>query len=167
MALLHFLFLLLLVVAATSSEFPQVVGTFQGMADWYEFMVDESEDFGGSIINYQQNTKLIWTEQQGPFFRGSEYYEDPSYPTGWKFVCNLYGIMTEKTNQKGTYSVRISEYLNEDIGKLEKSTETIGIFTGTLINSTNSVPEFSLEYTGETMKRNKFGAQHFVATLVQ
>jgi hypothetical protein len=72
------------------------------------------------------------------------------------------------------FVIRINEWLNVDAPSLEASTETVGVFTGTMVyyNSTggnptgSDVPEMSLEYTGQTKARNKFGAQHFVAKLV-
>ena len=147
------------------------------MADWYEFQVDTSvpAGLGGPITNYQQNTRLTFTEQQGPFFRGKEYYADSSEPTGWKFVANLYGIMSRsgRTDDNGLYSVRINEWLNEEPDALQQSIETVGVFTGVMsYNSSTSpdhdagsVPEIAVEYTGQTKARNKFGAQHFVAKM--
>jgi hypothetical protein len=51
--------------AQVESAYPNVKGTFQGLADWYEFNVDKSITNGGPIINYKQNTQLVFTEQTG------------------------------------------------------------------------------------------------------
>jgi len=50
---------------ALANAFPSVVGTFMGMADWYEFKVDVSKPMGGEVANYQQKTRLVFTEQEG------------------------------------------------------------------------------------------------------
>ena len=156
--------LLFAVVSVTAtSEFPSVVGIFSGMADWYEFKTTpndiKSHPLGSDIINYKQDTRLVFTEQQGPFFRGTEYYADETQLEGWAFVANLYGIMTEMAELDGkpVYSMRIDEWLNESSADLESSDVTVGSFTGILNNDTLSV-----EYTGGTKSRNKFGAQHIV-----
>ena len=195
--------LLVVNTACATGAFTSVLGIFMGMADWYEFDVDTSKPLGGAVANYQQNTRLVFTEQQGvcdcartcfayslntselilsllvqtslsffslsppgPFFRGTEYYEDSSQPTGWAFVANLYGIMTASPNKAGVYTLRINEFLNEDSAAQDASDVTVGVFTGQLSNCT-AEPEMSLQYTGGTKVRNKFGAQHLVAKLQQ
>jgi len=50
---------------AGAGAYPNVIGTFMGMADWYEFKVDASKTMGGEVSNYQQNTRLVFTEQKG------------------------------------------------------------------------------------------------------
>ncbi len=100
-----------------------------------------------------------------------EYYEDASAPTGWTFSSNLYGIMTHTTTS-GTYSVRINEWLNADSKTINSSNDTIGSFTG-FLNTLSApplpplpmIPQMTLEYTGETKMRNKFGAQHLIVQL--
>ncbi len=168
------------VQGAPIGTWPNVIGTFQGLADWYEFQVDLATpaSVGGPISNYQQDTRLTFTEQEGPFFRGKEYYADSSQPNGWKFVANLFGIMSrvnvDKWNRNGEFVIRINEWLNQDASALDASAETVGSFSGYLIYNNNSTgsptgvdaPEMSLEYTGQTKARNKFGAQHFVAKLI-
>ncbi len=165
-SLLILLFSLFACVSA--AEFPSVIGTFSGMADWYEFTTkpDDSSSLGSDIVNYKQDTRLTFSQQQGPFFRGKEYYADDSYPDGWKFVANLYGIMTEKmshdSSKTAAYSMRIDEWLNDDTADLDSSIETIGSFAGVLLNDT-----LTIDYTGGTKSRNKFGAQQMVLKLVQ
>ena len=83
-----------------------MIGTFSGMADWYEFTTapdqkqGDPSSLGSAIINYKQNTRLTLMEQTGPFVRGSEYYEDSTAPDGWKFVANLYGIITHEPSEQ-------------------------------------------------------------------
>ena len=79
-------------------------------------------------------------------------------------LTNLFGIMTASPNKAGVYTLRINEYLNEDLIAQDLSIETLGVFTG-LLNSTAAAPEMGLEYTGGTKARNKFGAQHMVVKL--
>jgi hypothetical protein len=57
--------LLVVKTAGAAGAFPNVLGTFMGMADWYEFKVDASKPLGGAIANYQQNARLVFTEQEG------------------------------------------------------------------------------------------------------
>jgi len=57
--------LLVVNTACATGVFPNVLGTFMGMAEWYEFNVDTSKPLGGDVTNYQQNTRLVFTEQQG------------------------------------------------------------------------------------------------------
>lgn len=57
--------LLVVNTACATGAFPSVLGIFMGMADWYEFNVDTSKPLGGAVANYQQNTRLVFTEQQG------------------------------------------------------------------------------------------------------
>ena len=143
---------------ADIEDYPSVIGKFNGMADWYEFMTDPSmgpQKYGTAIENYKQKTRLMFTEQQGPFFRGSEYYALNEEETEWKFVANLFGIMS---GVDGMLELRINEYLNEDDEAVEKSIETMGVFTGKLINNSTMF----LQYTGLTSSKNKFGAQHMV-----
>jgi hypothetical protein len=168
------------VQTAPIGTWPSVIGTFQGLADWYEFQVDLASpaSLGGEVSNYQQDTRLTFLEQEGPFFRGKEYYADSTQPDGWKFVANLFGIMSranlQQWNRNGDFVIRINEWLNQDASALDASTETVGSFTGYLVYNNNStgsptgadVPQMYLEYTGQTKARNKFGAQHFVAKLV-
>ena len=182
------LLLAVLIVAASQTHkeetYPDMIGTFSGMADWYEFTTapdqkqGDPSSLGSAIINYKQNTRLTLMEQTGPFVRGSEYYEDSSAPDGWKFVANLYGIIThEPSEQAGkeatTYRVRLSEWLNEDESEQRASVETIGAFMGRLqltgssndsSSGGNSTMQLLLDYTGRTMGRDKFGAQHMVLT---
>lgn len=137
-------------------EYPSIIGKFNGLADWYEFTSDPSlGQYGSAIENYKQKTRLQFTEQQGPFFRGAEYYALNEEETEWKFVANLFGIMS---GLDGMLELRINEYLNEDAEAIEKSTETMGVFTGKLINNGTMF----LQYTGLTSSKNKFGAQHMV-----
>ena len=163
--------------------FPDMLGTFSGLADWYEFNTTPEEgdpmSLGSDIINYKQNTRLKLTEQTGPFVRGGEWYEDNSAPGGWAFVANLYGIITHVPGTADNiYSVRLSEWLNEKEGELVDSVETIGSFHGQLQlegatseansainnNTISRVMQLALDYTGGTARRNKFGAQHMVLT---
>lgn len=136
------------VTAATAADFPDVTGSFNGMANWFEFTTDPSKEYGSDIINYKQNTRLSFTEQEGPFFRGKEYYQDNSQPTGWKFVASLYGIMTKQADD--IYSVRFSEYLNQNKTTIDNSIETIGLFTGTLHQVKHSPLTMKIDYTGGT-----------------
>jgi len=74
--------------------------------------------------------------------------------------------MTASPNKAGVYTLRINEFLNEDSAAQDASDVTVGVFTGLLSNST-AEPEMSLQYTGGTKVRNKFGAQHLVVKLQQ
>ena len=82
-------------------------------------------------------------------------------------MANLDGIMTAGDgNTGGVFSLRINEWQNADLASQDASDVTIGVFTGTLNNSTTvAEPQMTLEYTGGTKARNKFGAQHLVAKL--
>jgi hypothetical protein len=146
---------------ADIGEYPSVIGKFNGMADWYEFRTDPplgAQQYGSPIENYKQKTRLQFTEQQGPFFRGVEYYALNEEETEWEFVANLFGIMS---GLDGMLELRINEYLNEDDEAIEKSTQTMGVFTGKLINNSTMF----LQYTGLTSSKNKFGAQHMVLVM--
>jgi hypothetical protein len=163
MTLLLLSLCLALLCATTAIEsFPSLLGTFQGEADWYEFTVDTTKEMGSDIINYKQLTNIVVTEQQGPFFRGKEYYADSSAPNGWAFVADLFGIIS-RTRTQGLYSVRFNEWLNEPTAQVDKSSETLGVFSGVLdYNSSSSsnkeeqAPFMALEYTGGTRAADKY-----------
>ena len=164
-----FLFVALIALSVADNAFPSMIGSFEGNADWYEFTTNPGSEYGSDIINYKQLTRLSFTEQEGPFFRGQEYYKDDSKPNGWAFVASLYGIMTKQQHQLGDeviYSVRFSEYLNQNKTVIESSLETIGSFSGTLATSTAATKPFSMNvaYTGNTSDQKKYGAQHMVLT---
>ena len=77
--------------------------------------------------------------------------------------------MTKQQHQLGDeviYSVRFSEYLNQNKTVIESSLETIGSFSGTLATSTAATKPFSMNvaYTGNTSDQKKYGAQHMVLT---
>ena len=153
-------------------DFPDLMGVYEGMANWYEFeTAPKLED--PKILHFKQNTRIEITEQEGPFIRGKEYYADSSTESGWKFTMRVFGIIsrlktwTQKDNQ---FSIRMQEWLNEPTKDVMQSSETMGTFTGVFYQNSSSLDDYNqmaLQYTGNTKMADKYGAQHMLLRLVQ
>mmetsp|Transcript_24507 Transcript_24507/g.36049 ORF Transcript_24507/g.36049 Transcript_24507/m.36049 type:complete len:158 (+) Transcript_24507:51-524(+) len=139
-----------------------LIGSYQGTAEWYEFLVDESMPLGGDIIFYNQTNVIDILEQNGKFIRGKEYWLNSKSER--VYVCDVFGIFSMISHSSGVWKVKIEEYFNKvDIEGSHEQMETLGRFDGTYDEKNL---EFTLDYTGRTLSNQKFGAQHFTATRI-
>ena len=155
--MLQFLFLCILHAVRADLD---LIGSYDGSADFFEFWVDESQDLGGDLKSYSQINRIDIQEQQGSFVRGAEYWSSDG--ESWFFVCYIFGEISQKSKQPNIYSVRLQEYFNKfNTSNPHDQEETLGLLVGYYDSDTE---DMYLDYTGQTLSLQKFGAQSFVAT---
>jgi hypothetical protein len=155
MMLLMFIAVCLLPSEGFSDKSNQVnlVGEYEGVAQFNEFIVDESKPLGGDSTIFTQRNVFDIQEQNGTFFRGMEYYY---YNNEKVFVANVFGVVSVLPFHGNLWRFRMQEYFNKvDSSGDHEQVETLGIFDGTLNADAMSI---DLMYTGVTLNAQKFAA---------
>jgi hypothetical protein len=139
----------------------ELIGLYEGVADWYHFYVDESTALGSELTHYVQLTRIDIVQQNGTFVRGANYYY---FEESWFFVADIFGVIAPSPFGSDLWTVRLQEYFNTaNYSGYHEQQETLGIFTGFYNPKTL---QMYLDYTGQTLSMQKFGGQSFVATKV-
>jgi hypothetical protein len=138
-----------------------VRGTYDGIATFYEFFVDESTQLGSDINFYTQLNRISILEQNKSFVRGTESYSVDGGKS-WFFVCNIYGVISQSLYDDTKWNFKLQEYFNKvNTSNHHDQAETIGELDCVLDTTTNQV---QVMYVGQTISKQKFGSQSFIAT---
>jgi hypothetical protein len=139
-----------------------LLGSYEGVADFYKFTVNQNQTLGGDLTIYKnQLNRIEIQEQDGTFVRGSEYSSSDD-GVSWLFVCYFFGDISQKSKNENIYSVRLQEYFNAaNTSAARYQAETLGLLAGYYDTATQ---DMHLDYTGQTLSLQLCGAQSFVAT---
>ena len=139
----------------------ELIGQYEGVADWYHFYVDESTALGSELTHFVQLTRIDIAQQNETFVRGATYY---FLDGSWFHVADIFGIIAPSPLGSGLWAVRLQEYFNTaNYSGFHEQQETLGTFTG--FYNPNTLQMY-LDYTGQSLSMQKFGGQSFVATKV-